>query len=347
MPTKDAHARDAIKTEDPHIARQVTCFEENGHKWIVVDDTSITLYKPQRDLLAELGVDVSTWKYSEKGNTYDLPFPVAMHWDQKHSGNAPHRPYKLPTDITKDLPPKPERAAEVLENLKAVIADDKPDAPNLDPKLLTIARIEESVRKNKARRAEVMAAVATILKDIDEDIETATQVANDLREEVKQESLTFVAAGGSTAHLPAPVTFNRHMKLAYDKDEVLIGAMAAHAKELIRQKPPELNVREFEKQAKAGKLPWAQFEKVNDPRVSIGALGDLVIVAEAEAPATNGKDADASDNGFPDDREPPASSAPASEGEAADSLSDVQDTLSPVRDAARPTAGVEAGTGDD
>src|SRR5690606_10539844 len=93
--SKDAFVRDEVPTENPHTCRQVICYQDGSSKWIWCDDTNITLYSAAQGRLAELGLDVGAWEYSEVGKVYDLPFPVRITWLRKTSRNG--RPYK---DVT-------------------------------------------------------------------------------------------------------------------------------------------------------------------------------------------------------------------------------------------------------
>lgn len=150
--------------------------------------------------------------------------------------------------------------------------------PDYNTRLLAIARIEDTIQKTEAKRQQIY---DLILADIDTDIATAKAAAQQLRDDLKSDTLAYVAGGGDPKDLHSAVTFSKRTKLVYDKPEVLAKALELSTESIIRRKDPELDVRAFEKAFKAGELEWAQVEEVNDPTISIGKLGDFLIVADA------------------------------------------------------------------
>ena len=80
-------------------------------------------------------------------------------------------------------------------------------------------------------------------------------------------SLKWVAQGNNPARLPRGIGFSRRERMDYDADEMLAQAMARGAEDLFVLPPPRLKRADFAAQAR--ELPWAKFEMVNVPTISV------------------------------------------------------------------------------
>lgn len=161
------------------------------------------------------------------------------------------------------------------------------------------SEIEPIIPELKEQKNKAAAVLSKYEKELS-DAETA----------VREAALDYIQRTGDLDPHPA-ITFRRTTKLMYEKESIMYDLLTTELDELATEpdrliKEEEmykvlssekigkylkvnvsLDVREFEKDFKDGKLNWAQVEEVSSPTIAIGKLGDILIKKELETDGKN------------------------------------------------------------